>query len=132
MQLLLKATNPPFSDCVLISNSGERYCTYKGLLVMQSNVFKDMFESCDKPASSAPTEPFDLQLPDASALVEAITAYIQNPDIFWSTMQRTEAKELLEVLGTLVAFAHKYHMQGAIPSVRQYLCKGFVKVYGTS
>lgn len=105
-------------DCALISESGEKYWTYKGLLCKHSQVFKDMFECCDKPASSAAPEsgPIELKLTDASAHIEAATTYMNNSDAFWASVNGNNPEELLGELECLMKFAHKYDMEGAIPS----------------
>lgn len=118
LQMLLKARNgPEFGDTVLISSLGERFYTYKGLLFKRSNVFKDMFEQCGKPASGdgAKSGVFELKLPDVSAEIEAATTYIHDTDEFWSAIEGSEFEEQLQVLGNLVSFASKYDMPGATP-----------------
>lgn len=69
-----------FADCVLISASGEKFYTYKGLLFKRSNVFKDMFENCGN--RDAHLWAFELKLSDTFEEIEAATTYIHDTDEF--------------------------------------------------
>lgn len=125
--LLTASKDPAFADTVLVSRSGDRYKTYKGLLFKQSATFKDMLENCDD-ASLSPVSThgaFELKLPDASAAIAVATAYIHDSDAFWQTIKasRVWQDEVLCALESLLSFAHKYDMGGATLRMPLQFCR---------
>jgi hypothetical protein len=109
---------------VLISSTGERYPTSRGLLCEHSKVLDDMFQICGEPVSSAAvdTAAAEVQLPDTSAMIDATVRYLDDSEDFLLKLQIDGPEDLIGTLENLVSFAHKYDMQGTVPNVWQCQC----------
>jgi hypothetical protein len=106
----------PFSDCVLVSETGLEYPSIKGLLAVKSKVFKDLIASC-------PTVGVPLHIPLAEhddEEVELLWRQLHgiNPVITEETFIDCGKVDLSAKSGEvlrLTAIAHKFDITGEDP-----------------
>lgn len=117
----------PFSDCVLVCDSGRRFPSIKGLLTLKSCVFRDLMLSCTEVTVNGKIDGKPVEIPmkgdseaDVQLMWELLHARIELADEFDFLLKRDavgnyqyNCKGSLARIYALARMADKYGMTGS-------------------